>query len=40
MVPRFALPPGAYKLTVQTPDGRTREKAVTVADTPVSVKLD
>jgi hypothetical protein len=40
LVPRFALPPGGYKLTVRTPDGKTREAAFTLADRPLSVKVE
>ncbi len=40
LVPRFALPPGGYRLTVRGTDGKTREKPFTVADRPLSVKVE
>jgi hypothetical protein len=40
LVPRFALPPGEYKLSVRGTDGTVREKPLTVAKDPVSVKLE
>jgi len=38
--PRFVLAPGAYTVTVKGSDGKSREQKVTVAGTPMNVKLD
>ena len=38
--PRFVLAPGAYTVTVKGSDGKSKEQKVTVANTPMQVKLD
>ncbi len=38
--PRFVLAPGAYTVSVKGADGKMKEQKVTVANTPMSVKLD
>lgn len=40
LVPRFALLPGEYKLAVRGTDGKTKEKAFTVATNPMNVKVE
>ncbi len=38
--PRFVLAPGGYTFTVKGSDGKSKEQKVTVAGTPMQVKLD
>jgi len=40
LVPRFVLAPGAYRLAFVGSDGKSVEKDVTVAGTPVSVRMN
>lgn len=40
LVPRFVLPPGKYTLAVRGSDGRTKEQSLTVAASPMSVKVE
>ena len=37
---RFALPPGKYRVEVQTSAGEKRDKEITVTDQPLGVSLD
>ena len=40
LTPRFVLTPGAYKIEITGTDGRTLVKDVTVASSPMSIKLN
>ncbi len=40
LVPRFALAPGNYTLAIRAIDGKTQEKKLTVAESPMSVKVE
>ena len=40
LAPRFALPPGGYRVEIVGPGGRTVTREVTVAGNPMSVKLE
>jgi hypothetical protein len=39
LAPRFVLPPGAYRVELIAADGKTVTKDVTVANSPMNVKV-